>query len=58
MVAEERIRELLAQVRGSGRTAFAAGRLVERQRARREAARSAWRPAWRRLEKAGEKEFS
>jgi CHAD domain-containing protein len=53
VVAEERIRQLLKEVRGSGRTAFAAGRLVERQAVRREAAREAWRPAWRKLEKAG-----
>jgi CHAD domain-containing protein len=53
VVAEERIRELLKRVRGSGRTAFAAGRLVERQIARRQAARDAWKPAWRKLEKAG-----
>ena len=53
VVAEARIRELLKQVRGSGRTAFAAGRLVERQIARRDAARDAWQPAWRKLEKAG-----
>jgi len=55
VVAEARIRELLKQVRGSGRTAFAAGRLVERQIARRAAARDAWKPAWRKLEKAGSK---
>jgi CHAD domain-containing protein len=57
VVAEARVRELLAQVRGSGRTAFAAGRLVERQIARRAAARDAWKPAWRKLEKAGSKIF-
>lgn len=57
VVAEARIRELLKRVRGSGRTAFAAGRLVERQIARREAARDTWKPAWRKLEKAGSKIF-
>ena len=57
VVAEERIRELLEQVRGSGRTAFAAGRLVERQRLRRDASREAWPKAWRRLRKAGERDF-
>jgi CHAD domain-containing protein len=57
VVAEARIRELLKRVRGSGRTAFAAGRLVERQIARRAAARDAWQPAWRKLEKAGSKVF-
>lgn len=55
VVAEEQIREVLDRVRGGGRTAFAAGRLVERQRARRGAARGGWRRAWRRLEKAGDK---
>jgi CHAD domain-containing protein len=58
VVAERRVRELLEQVRGTGRTAFAAGRLVERQRARREEARRLWPVAWRRLEKAGAKAFS
>jgi CHAD domain-containing protein len=57
VVAEVRIRELLKRVRGSGRTAFAAGRLVERQVSRREAARGAWKPAWGKLEKAGSKTF-
>jgi CHAD domain-containing protein len=57
VVAEERIRELLEQVRGSGRTAFAAGRLVERQRLRRDASRKAWPKAWQRLRKAGERIF-
>jgi CHAD domain-containing protein len=50
--------ELLARTRGTGRTAFAAGRLVERQRARKERARGAWHPAWKRLRKAGDKAFS
>ena len=45
-VAEERIRELVAQVRGTGRTALAAGRLIERQRSRRAA-------AWRRGRRPG-----
>jgi CHAD domain-containing protein len=54
VVAEERIRELVAQVRGTGRTALAAGRLIERQRARREAARAAWPKAWKRLRAAGD----
>jgi CHAD domain-containing protein len=53
VVAEEQIRRLLKRVRGSGRTAFAAGRLVERQRRRREDARAAWPSAWRKLDKAG-----
>lgn len=55
VVAEEEIRNLLDRVHGAGRTAFAAGRLVERQRARRVAARGGWRKAWRRLEEAGDK---
>lgn len=55
VVAEEQIRRLLDQVRGAGRTAFAAGRLVERQRARMVTARGGWRKAWRRLEKAVDK---
>jgi CHAD domain-containing protein len=54
VVAEERIRELVAQVRGTGRTALAAGRLIERQRARRAAARAAWPKAWKRLQAAGD----
>lgn len=53
-VAEERIRELVAQVRGTGRTALAAGRLIERQRSRRAAAREAWPQAWKRLCRAGD----
>jgi CHAD domain-containing protein len=53
-VAEERIREVVAQVRGTGRTAFVAGRLIERQRARRAAARTSWPKAWKRLRRAGD----
>jgi CHAD domain-containing protein len=53
-VAEERIRELVAQVRGTGRTALAAGRLIERQRARRVASRAAWPKAWKRLRRVGD----
>jgi CHAD domain-containing protein len=54
VVAEERIRDLLARVRGTGRTALAAGRLIERQRLRRANARRAWPKAWKRLERAGD----
>lgn len=54
VVAEERIRELVAQVRGTGRTALAAGRLIERQRSRRMAARAAWPKAWKRLKAVGD----
>ncbi|HEX2291761.1 MAG TPA: CHAD domain-containing protein [Gaiellaceae bacterium] len=57
VVAEVRIRALLEQVHGAGRTAFAVGRLVERQHARRAAARHEWPEAWRRLEKAGTRIF-
>jgi CHAD domain-containing protein len=54
VVAEERIRELVARVRGTGRTALAAGRLIERQQSRRAAARAAWPKAWKRLRRAGD----
>lgn len=53
-VAEARIRELVGQVRGTGRTALVAGRLIERQRARRAAAREAWPKGWKRLRTAGD----
>jgi CHAD domain-containing protein len=53
-VAEERIRELLAEVRGTGRTSFVAGRLIERQRHRRTVARAEWPKAWKRLQRAGD----
>jgi CHAD domain-containing protein len=46
--------ELVAQVRGTGRTALAAGRLIERQRERRASARAAWPKAWKRLRRAGD----
>jgi CHAD domain-containing protein len=52
VVAEERVRALLRGSRATG-TAFAAGRLVERQRARRVAARAGFAEAWERLERAG-----
>ena len=58
VVAEAAVRDLLGRVRGTGRTAFAAGRLVERQQARKEHARRAWPAAWKRLRKAGDKAFS
>ncbi len=52
VVAEERIRDLL---RGSRATSahFAAGRLVERERARREEARAGFQKAWKRLDRLG-----
>jgi CHAD domain-containing protein len=56
-VAEQRIRRLLSRVRPSRRTALAAGRLIERQRARRAEARSEWPKAWRRLDRAGDAEW-
>jgi CHAD domain-containing protein len=51
IVAEARLRELMAKGPGLG-AAFAAGRLVERERARRTAARAALPKAWRKLERA------
>lgn len=56
-VAEKRIRRLVSRVRAGRRTALAAGRLIERQRARRLAARQAWTKAWKRLERAGDAEW-
>jgi len=56
-IAEQRLRELVEALRGSGRTALAVGRLIERQRGRRLAGRAAWREAWKRLEQAGDKAF-
>jgi CHAD domain-containing protein len=58
VVAEKRIRSLVSRVRGTSRTALAAGRLIERQRSRRVAARRDWRKAWGRLERAGDGEWS
>jgi CHAD domain-containing protein len=52
VVAEQRVRALLRGSRATG-TAFAAGRLVERQRARRAAARAGFVSDWERLERAG-----
>jgi CHAD domain-containing protein len=51
-VAERRIRQLNASARGRW-AAFAAGRQVERQRARRQTARAALPEAWAKLEKRG-----
>jgi len=51
IVAEARLRELLAKVTGTG-AAFAAGRLVERERVRRSRARAGLPKAWRKLERA------
>jgi CHAD domain-containing protein len=54
VIAEERIRDLVSRLRGTGRTALAAGRLIERQRARRADARRAWKKAFKRLRRAGD----
>jgi CHAD domain-containing protein len=50
VVAEERLRALAAAEQPID--ALVAGRLVERERARRAEARAAWRKAWRRLARA------
>jgi CHAD domain-containing protein len=50
VVAEERLRILAAGA--PAEQAFAAGRLVEREHARKRAARASWEQAWRRLERA------
>ena len=52
IVAEGRIRSVLGSAGGTS-TAFAAGLLVERQRARRRAAREEWPRAWKKLERSG-----
>lgn len=54
VVAEERLRALLKDARGR-RAGFVAGRLVERQHARRLAARSAFLEQWPKLERRGRK---
>jgi CHAD domain-containing protein len=51
IVAEGRLRGLLAEAPGSG-AAFAAGRLVERERARRREARAELPKAWHALERS------
>jgi CHAD domain-containing protein len=51
VVADDELREL--QARAGHEAAFAAGRLVERQRARRDQARDELPAAWRRLKRAG-----
>ena len=57
VVAEDRIRETLHGTRGSG-LAFAAGRLVEQERARKKAARAAFPEAWKQLKRRGRKAWS
>lgn len=56
IVAEARLRGLLADSPGSG-AAFAAGRLVERERDRRRAARADLPKAWRKLDRAARTAF-
>jgi hypothetical protein len=53
-VAEERIRALAGRTEDP-EARFAAGRLVERQRARRAAARAEVQDAWERVERLGRK---
>jgi CHAD domain-containing protein len=55
-VAEERIRELA--VSGGASAALAAGRLIERQQARKRAARGALPDSWRALARAGRATFA
>jgi CHAD domain-containing protein len=56
IVAEARLRELLADLGSSG-AAFAAGRLVERERKRRREARAQLPKAWRKLDKTARGAF-
>ena len=53
VVAEERIRSALRRARGVG-TGVAAGRLIERERARRKDARAELPAAWKQLRKRGQ----
>ena len=53
IVAEARLRGLLGDASGSG-AAFAAGRLVERERARRRAARAELPAAWKALKRSAD----
>ncbi len=57
VVAEEKIRTLASAARAT-KVAFAAGRLVERERARRTAARAAVPDAWSKLERSGRRAWS
>jgi CHAD domain-containing protein len=57
VVAEARLRELFAGARGL-RAGFVAGRLVERQRARRQAAREAFQALWPKVESRGRKAWT
>jgi CHAD domain-containing protein len=57
VVAEKKIRELANAARAT-EVAFAAGRLVERERARRTAARAALPDAWAKLERSGRRAWT
>jgi CHAD domain-containing protein len=57
VVAEERIRDLLGRT-GGAQAHLAAGRLIERERARRREARTAFHGAWDALEKSGKKAWA
>jgi CHAD domain-containing protein len=57
VVAEQRLRALATQATGA-MTAFAAGRLAERERDRRRVARAELPKAWRKLERAGRKAWA
>jgi CHAD domain-containing protein len=56
IIAEARLRELLGDLESSG-AAFAAGRLVERERKRRREARAELPGAWRKLDRAAKAAF-
>jgi CHAD domain-containing protein len=56
VVAEQRLKALAAKGRGLG--AFAAGRLVERERARQQATRKAFPKAWAKLERSGRRAWA
>jgi CHAD domain-containing protein len=57
VVAEEKIRALATAARAT-KVAFAAGRLVERERARRTSARAALPDAWAKLERSGRRAWA
>jgi len=57
VVASARLRELSGET-GGDRVAFAAGRLLEREEARRREARSAVPKAWQKLQKAGRRAWA
>jgi CHAD domain-containing protein len=57
VVAEERLRESLGEL-GGATTAFAVGRLVERQRERKRESRAAFAKAWQQLERSGREAWS